>query len=261
MRGFERGQVGPGAIVSDSSAIGDDVTIGAGAIVYDNVTVGAGSFIGPGAILGEPPSAYYSDPGFENPPLTIGPGAVVRTGTVLYAGSSFGAGLQTGPKVTIREGAEIGEHCRIGTLSDLEGNCRLGDYVSLHSNVHIGQKSEIGNYVWIFPYVVLTNDPYPPKEELIGVTVEDFAVIATMSVILPGVRVGSDALVGAMSLVRADVEPESVVVGNPAKLVGKVGDMRSRYTGEPVYPWRHYFRRGMPWEAEGYEAWARRPTS
>jgi UDP-3-O-[3-hydroxymyristoyl] glucosamine N-acyltransferase len=69
-------------------------------------------------------------------------------------------------------------------LSDLQGHCEIGDYVRFHSNVHIGQKSKIGNFVWIFPYVVLTNDPYPPSNNLVGVTVHDFAAIATMSVIL-----------------------------------------------------------------------------
>lgn len=65
-----------------------------------------------------------------------------------------------------------GKNLQIGTLSDLQGHCEIGDYVRLHSNVHI--KSVPGNFVWIFPYVVLTNDPYPPSDSLVGVTVQDF---------------------------------------------------------------------------------------
>jgi carbonic anhydrase/acetyltransferase-like protein (isoleucine patch superfamily) len=102
---------------------------------------------------------------------------------------------------------------------------------------------------------VLTNDPHPPSEETVGVTIDDFAVIATKVVILPGVKVGKDALVGAMSLVNSDVPPEAIVVGSPAKAVGNVRKIRSKTTGENVYPWREHFDRGMPWEGIGYEHW------
>src|SRR5581483_1539376 len=115
--------------------------------------------------------------------------------------------LTTGHRVTVREGAQAGKNLQIGTLCDIQGHCTIGDYVRFHSNVHIGQRAKIGNFVWIFPYVVLTNDPHPPSDVLIGVEVEDFASIATMSVILPGVKVGTHSLVAAHSSVSRDVEP------------------------------------------------------
>jgi hypothetical protein len=62
-------------------------------------------------------------------------------------------------------------------------------------------------------------------------------------------------LVGASSLVRGDVAPEAVVVGNPAKQVAMVRDVRSRFDGAAVYPWRDHFERGMPWEGIGYAQW------
>ena len=157
--------------------------------------------------------------------------------------------------MTIREGTKAGTNLRVGTLSDVQGHCEIGDYVRLHSNVHIGQKSVIGNFVWIFPYVVLTNDPHPPSNYLVGVTVEDFAVIATMSVVLPGIRIGKDSLVGAGSIVNRNVAAEDVVVGNPAKRVASVRDIKSKQDGSIIYPWRLSFDRGMPWEGIGYESW------
>jgi hypothetical protein len=45
-------------------------------------------------------------------------------------------------------------------------------------------------FAWIFPSVVLTNDPQPPSNILHGVVVENFAVIATQAVIMAGVRIG-----------------------------------------------------------------------
>lgn len=249
----------PSAQIGDGVVLGRDVVIGANSIIYDNVCIGDGSKIGANVILGEPCSSYYdSDEGYLNPRLEIGRGARIRSGSILYSGSSFGDGLETGHRVTIREGTKAGLNFRVGTLSDIQGCCEIGDYVRFHSNVHVGQKSRIGNFVWIFPYVVLTNDPHPPSNELMGVGVDDFAVIATMSVILPGVRIGKDALVGAGSVVNRDVDPESVVVGNPAKKVLTVHEIKSKKDGGAVYPWRYCFDRGMPWQGIGYDAWAAR---
>jgi acetyltransferase-like isoleucine patch superfamily enzyme len=95
-------------------------------------------------------------------------------------------------------------------------------------------------------------------KNVIGVTIEDFTAIATMAVVLPGVRVGKDALVGGHALVRSDVPPEAVVVGNPARQVGTVRDIKAKPGGEDVYPWREHFERGMPWVGIGYHAWNER---
>jgi len=258
MLGFELGKIDPSARIGRNVEIGQSVTIGCDCVIYDNVRIGDNTVIGPYCILGEPTMAFYRDASYDNAPLSIGPNSLLRAGTVLYAGSVFGEGFQTGGRVSIREGTKFGRHCRVGTLGDIQGLCEVGDYCSFHSNVHIGQLSSIGNFVWIFPYVVLTNDPNPPVGPMVGVRIDDFAAVATMSVILPGVHIGSDALVGAHALVRKDVPAEAVVVGNPARQIGTIHDIKGRPDGQAVYPWREHFDRGMPWEGIGYQAWNER---
>lgn len=246
----------PSALVGENVTIGQNVTIGAKSIVYDNVVIGDDTFIGPDCIIGEPNVAIHDErDSYVNPVLQIGAGSLIRSGSIIYAGSTFGENFECGHRVTIREQAQIGHHVRIGTLSDIQGHCSIGNYVRLHSNVHVGHKSTIKDYVWIFPYVVLTNDPHPPSNTLVGVTIEKFAVVATMSVVLPGVTIGKDALVGASTLVRADVPAEAVVVGNPGKQVASVRDIKSKFDGQPVYPWRETFDRGMPWQGVGFTQW------
>lgn len=88
----------------------------------------------------------------------------------------------------------------------------------LHSNVHIGQLSRIDDFVWIFPYVVLTNDPTPPSENFVGVHVHSFAIVATGAIVMPGLEIGQDCLVAAGAIVTKQVEPYAVVAGNPAKI-------------------------------------------
>ena len=247
----------PGTVIEDNVVIGDNCVIDYGAILRENVTLGPDSFVGAGCILGEYLADYYTDYVNKYHPLSIGPGALLRSGTILYGDTRIGEGFSTGHRVTIREQTVIGDHVSIGTLSDLQGFCQVGDWVHMHSNVHIGQKSSIGNYCWIYPYVVLTNDPTPPSETLNGVTVEDFAVVCTGSVVLPGLVIGRDALVGAGCVVTKDVPAEAVMVGNPGKVRGSVRDVKDPATGQSVYPWRYTFRRGTPWQDSDYETWAR----
>lgn len=231
----------PSAQIHPDARIGADVKIGAFSIIHAGVELGANSVV-----------EAYCELGVETPltagrPLSIGKGAVIRSHSVFYASSSFGSGLVTGHRVTVRENTVAGLNLQIGTLCDIQGDCRIGDYVRFHSNVHIGKHSVIEDGVWIFPYVVLTNDPTPPSDTLIGCTIERFAAIATMSVILPGVRVGSGALVGAGSIVTRDVPKCHIVAGNPAKDLGTTDRIKLKDgTGRPAYPWQTHFTRGYP---------------
>ena len=158
--------------------------------------------------------------------------------------------MVTGHRVTVREGTQAGLNLQIGTLGDIQGTCQIGNYVRFHSNVHIGQHSKVGDFVWIFPYAVLTNDPHPPSEIMRGVTLRDYVAVATMSVILPGVEVGQGALIGAHSSVGRNVEPDTVVAGVPAKLICRTDEILLKDgSGRPAYPWRRHFSRGYPDEA------------
>lgn len=247
--------INQGTIVGKNVIIEDDVYIDYDCIIRDNVRIKKGSFIGARSILGEYLMDFYKDRINKVHPLVIGENTLIRTENVIYGDTVIGHNFQSGHKVTIRENTKIGNNVKVGTLSDIQGYCEIGNYVSMHSNVHIGQKSKIKDYVWIFPYVVLTNDPTPPSDELLGVTIESFSIICTGCVLLPGVCVNEDALVGAGAIVTKDVTKETVVVGNPAKEICSVRTIKNKLTGELVYPWRYSFKRGMPWEEVDYETW------
>jgi len=244
-----------GAIIGENVIIEDNVYLDYGCIIRDNVHIKKNSFIGARSIIGEYLMDFYKDNVNKVHPLVIGENALIRTENVIYGDTIIGDNFQCGHKVTIRENAKIGDNVRIGTLSDIQGHCEIGNYISIHSNVHIGQKSKICDYVWIFPYVVLTNDPTPPSDEMLGVTIDSFAIVSTGSILLPGVHINEDALIGAGSIVTKDVNKEMVAVGNPAKEICSVRKIKNKFTGESVYPWRYTFKRGMPWEETYYETW------
>lgn len=230
------------AKVSPKAKLGARVSIGDFTIVHDNVVLGDDVVIESHSVIGIPTALA------EGKPLVIGKGSKIRSHAVMYEGSTFGPGLNTGHRIMIREKITAGRNLQIGTMCDFEGEAEIGDFVRTHSNVHIGQKSKIGSYVWIFPNTVLTNDPHPPSSEYItGVTVEDYAVIATMCCVLPGVRIGTRALVGAQTLVAKDVAPDTLVAGVPGKKICNTKDIKFRdESNHSVYPWMRHFHRGYP---------------
>lgn len=236
-------------IIYEGVKVGENVKIGRGTIIYPNVEIGDNSYIGPYCTIGEPTGSYYKNNEHTFLKTVIKSNSIIRSYSVIYEGVTIGEHFQTGHRVTIREKTEIGDHCSIGTLCDLQGKLTIGNYVRLHSNVHVGQESIIEDYVWIYPYVVLTNDPYPPMGNLKGVRIRKYAQVATSSVILPGVEIGEDALIGAGTVVRKDVDPERVVVGVPGKDICSVQDLRDE-NGNQIYPWRDYLKdyRGYPWQ-------------
>lgn len=252
----EKAIIKEGVIIGENVTIEDNVYIDYGTIIRDNVHIKKDTFIGARCILGEYLVDFFEERKNKNHKLIIGKNSLIRSETIIYGDNIIGDNFQTGHRVTIRENSKIGKNVRIGTLSDIQGHCEIGNYVNLHSNVHIGNKSIIKDYVWIFPYVVLTNDPTPPSEVLMGVTIEKFAVIATGTTILPGITVGEESLVGAGSLVNKNVPKSQIAIGNPLKIIGETEKIKNKITGKQVYPWKYNFDRGMPWEGVGYDKWS-----
>lgn len=242
-------------IIEDNVVLGDNVYIDSNTIVRSNVTLGENTFVGSNCIIGEYLMDFCIERKEKIHPLEIGKEALIRSGTIIYGDSVIGDNFQTGHRVTIREKTQIGSHVSVGTLSDIQDNCEIGNYVRLHSNVFMGQFTKLKDFVWIFPHVIFTNDPTPPSENWMGVHVNSFAVIAAGAIIMPGIEIASDSLVGAGAIVTKPVEQYEVVAGNPAKKISDIRNIKDKQTGKECYPWRYYFKRAMPWAESDFITW------
>lgn len=203
--------ISPLAHVSPEAQIGVGVTIGEFTSVTGRTVIGDRTRIGSHCLLGRQP-----DSGDELAPLLVGPDSLIRSHSVFYAGSSFGRGLTTGHHVVVRDGVRAGKYLQVGNASHLEGDSVFGDCVRTNTHVLLGRKTTTGSFVHVAPNVATYNDPFPPSEVHLGVSIGDLAVIAGSALLLPGVRIGFGAFVAAGSVVRGDVPDATCVKGDPA---------------------------------------------
>jgi acetyltransferase-like isoleucine patch superfamily enzyme len=126
----------------------------------------------------------------------------------------------------VREGAKIGENCVISKNVYIDAGAQIGNNVKIQNNVNVYQGVIIEDDVFLGPSMTFTNDLFPracnPDWKITGTLVKKGASIGANATIVCGVTIGEYAMVGAASVVTKDVPPFALVVGNPAKIIGKV---------------------------------------
>lgn len=204
-----------------------DVKIADTAIIYSNVEIGEGSVIEEGCIIG------IKAKGLDDEKTIIGKNALIRAGTYIYAGNKIGDNFQTGNKANIREKNKIGNNVSIGTLSVIEHHVTIEDNVRIHTQVFIPEYSLLKKGCWIGPNVVFTNAFHPlcpdVKKCLKGPVIEENAKVGANSTLLPAVKLGKNCLIGAGSLVIKNIAENKVAVGNPAKEVKNVSELKCQF--------------------------------
>ena len=125
-------------------------------------------------------------------------------------------------KSNIYDSCQIGKDCNIGTLVEIRGNVKIGDRCKIQAFTFIPEGVYIGNDVFIGPHVCFTNDKYPSVNgkysRMMETVVEDNVNIGANSTILCGITIGKGSTIGAGSVVTKDVQPNTLVYGNPAKV-------------------------------------------
>ena len=185
--------------------------------------------LGEGAVVEDGVEICHPTRSGEQLPVRVGAGCLVRSGSVLYSGVSLGAGAQTGHQAVIRENASVGSGSVVGTQAMIELNAVVGAEVMIETKAYITANTVLEDYVFVGPGCVTTNDLRMlwrrdgAGEHLVGPHLEWGCRVGGGAVLLPGVRIGREAVVGAGSVVTRDVAANTVVVGNPARVVGATG--------------------------------------
>jgi len=128
-------------------------------------------------------------------------------------------------------GCEVGDETKIGAFFEIQKNASVGKRCKISSHTFICEGVTIEDNVFIGHGVTFINDSYPRSTTAAGglQTEADWKVERTLirkgaslgsgSTILSNVTVGENAIVGAGSVVTKDVSPNTIVAGNPAKVL------------------------------------------
>ena len=240
---------GNNVVVGSNVIIGSNCLIGNNVTLHDNVKLGNNCIVRSNVIIGESNFIELVD---NNVPKStiIGANSIIGAGSIIYSDSIFGRNLRVGNNVVIRENTLVGDGCSIGTFSDIQGRLVIGNFVRIHSKCFIPEGTIIKDFAWIYPSVTLTNDLYPPHSILKPIIIEEYAQVGAATVILPGVTIGKNSLVGAGSVVTKSVSENTVTFGSPAKEYRRVSELMGP-NNEQLYPWKDFLlsKKGYPWES------------
>jgi len=144
--------------------------------------------------------------------------------TALVQSTKIGRGTRIWAFVNILPEAVIGLDCNICDHVFIENQVRVGDRVTVKCGVQLWDGIVLEDDVFVGPNATFTNDRFPrsrryPKNYPQTV-VRKGASIGANATILPGVTIGTCAMVGAGAVVTRDVPPHAIVVGNPARIKG-----------------------------------------
>ncbi|MDI4671269.1 N-acetyltransferase [Pseudoalteromonas shioyasakiensis] len=121
--------------------------------------------------------------------------------------------------------AKVGNECNICSHCLIENDVIIGHRVTVKSGVQLWDGVTIEDDVFIGPNVTFTNDIRPRSkhypDKFLNTVVCKGASIGANATILPGIKIGEYAMVGAGSVVTKDVRANTIVVGNPAKEISK----------------------------------------
>ncbi len=144
----------------------------------------------------------------------------------------IGEGTRIWREAQVREGAQVGRDCVIGKGAYIDTDVVVGDRCKIENGASLFHGVAIEDGVFVGPQAIFANDRFPRAVNPDGslksdadwqvepVLVRHGASIGAGAVVLPGVTIGPWAMVGAGSVVTANVPAQAIVRGNPARVVG-----------------------------------------
>ncbi len=133
----------------------------------------------------------------------------------------------------IMANCSLGENCNVGQNVVISPDVHLGNNVKVQNNVSIYTGVNCEDDVFLGPSMVFTNVINPRsavnrKSEYMRTTVRKGASIGANATIVCGNDIGKFAFIGAGAVVVKEIKPYALVVGNPSKQIGWIGEFGHR---------------------------------
>jgi UDP-2-acetamido-3-amino-2,3-dideoxy-glucuronate N-acetyltransferase len=131
-------------------------------------------------------------------------------------------------------GCEIGDETKIGCFVEIQKNAKIGKHCKISSHTFICEGVTIEDNVFVGHNVTFINDKFPRATNGKGIlkTEEDWEVetivvkkgasVGSNATLLGNITIGERAIVGAGSVVTRDVPPDTIVAGNPARILRRI---------------------------------------
>lgn len=158
----------------------------------------------------------------------------------LCESTQVGRGTRIWAFAHVLPGAVIGEDCNVCDHVFIENDVQVGDRVTIKCGVQLWDGVRVSDDVFIGPNATFSNDKFPRsrqhQKEVQCTFIAPGASIGAGAVVLPGIRIGTYAMVGAGAVVTHDVPPKAIVSGNPARIVGYVDAHRRSASSQGPTP-------------------------
>ncbi len=167
-------------------------------------------------------------------PTGIDPTAFVHETATVEAGAALGPGTRVWHGAQVRRGARLGARCIVGKGVFVDFDVAIGDDSKLQNYACVYHGVTLGRGVFVGPHAVFTNDLRPRATDpafqplrdgdwtVLETTVGDGAAVGANATILPGIAIGTWAMIGAGAVVTRAVAPYALVAGSPARALGFV---------------------------------------
>jgi len=150
--------------------------------------------------------------------------------------ASIGNGTKVWINAQVRENSRIGKNCIISKDTYIDSGVSIGDNCKVQNAVSVYQGVTIENDVFIGPNACFTNDKVPrafdENWKITPTYVKNGASIGANATIICGITLGEYCMVAAGSVITKDVEPYSLVMGNPAKHYSYIDKMGNKVEGK-----------------------------
>jgi acetyltransferase-like isoleucine patch superfamily enzyme len=194
-----------------------------GVIICDNVVIESQ------VILGQPEYGYAVGkiyPGKARKTM-IANNVILRAGAIIYSGVKIGTSSTIGHRTLVRTDTQIGDHTQLGHNMTIERCCRIGNWVRCTGLTHLTSSTVLEDRVFLGALVGTINDKamiwqqdgVEPK--LASPYFEYGCTVGTGAKIAAGVRIKRMAMVGTGAVVTKNVDPNTIVMGVPAKFYKK----------------------------------------
>jgi acetyltransferase-like isoleucine patch superfamily enzyme len=221
-----------------SQMVAADVVFEGNNIVSEGSIILYGTIIGSGSVIGRVPRKSVAVVGDKSTsqPTELAENCVISSNVTIYTGVKIGTECLIGDNTSILCNVVIGERVLISRNVTINSEVVIGSDSRIMDNSHVTSRSQIGDHVFMSVGISSANDNLFGKhglsEAVSGFTLEDFVSVGAGCIILPGSIVGKGSIVAAGSVLKGEYPGDSIISGNPAKVVTRVPRHMMRYDRE-----------------------------